>query len=130
MTCLVATGCGNMTKGKAAAETQVSIFHEQFNNRDFDTLVNNAHPDMLKESTGAKVAEFCSTVRTKLGKVKDSKTQGWNVRGSVSTGTTVVLVTDTTFEEGKGTETFTFRIESEKARLVGYNINSQDLILK
>jgi len=40
------------------------------------------------------------------------------------------LTQNTTFEQGTGTETFTFEMEGDKAVSVGYNINSKDLILK
>ena len=42
----------------------------------------------------------------------------------------MVLIQKTTFERGSGTETFNFQMDAEKAKLVGYNISSKDLILK
>ena len=129
LACLAITGCGDMTKSKAAAQAQVSAFHELFNDQDFTTMVDSAHPDMLKANPKPQLTKFYSVVRRKLGKVTASETAGWNVR-TFNTVTTVVLVQNTTFEEGKGRETFTFRIKNEKASLLGYNINSQDLIMK
>jgi hypothetical protein len=41
-----------------------------------------------------------------------------------------VLTQTTTFEQGTGTEVFTFQMQGDKAVLVGYKINSKDLILK
>ena len=35
-----------------------------------------------------------------------------------------------TFEQGTGTEVFTFEMDGDKAVLVGYKINSKELILK
>ena len=92
-------------------------------------MVDGAHPDMLKASPKPQVTNLYSVVRRKLGKVTDSQTVNWNVR-TFNAVTTVVLVQNTTFEEGKGAETFTFRIKNEQASLLGYNINSQDLIMK
>ncbi|MFC1462725.1 hypothetical protein ACFLQU_03880 [Verrucomicrobiota bacterium] len=129
LACLVITGCGNITKGKAAAEAQVAAFHKNFNTQDFSAMVTNAHPDMLKVSSKTELTNLYSVVRRKLGKVTASETANWNVR-TFNAVTTVILVQNTTFEEGKGTETFTFRMKKEKASLLGYNINSQDLILK
>ena len=68
-------------------------------------------------------------VQRKLGKVTQTSTAGFNVR-TFNFTTTVVLTQSTTFEQGTGTEAFTFQMEGEKAVLVGYNINSKDLILK
>lgn len=129
LACLALTGCGNMTKGKAAAEAEVAAFHKQFNDHDFSAMVDGAHPDMLKASPKSELTNLYSVVRRKLGKVTDSQAVNWNVR-TFNAVTTVILVQNTTFEEGKGTETFTFRIKNERASLLGYNINSQDLIMK
>jgi len=127
--CVAVMGCGNMTKGKSAAESEVQVFHERFNEEEFAAIVDAAHPNMLKGSSGSETADFLSVVRSKLGKVTGSKTANWNVR-TFNAITTVVLVKNTTFEQGKGTETFTFRIKGGKASLLDYNINSRDLIMK
>jgi hypothetical protein len=37
---------------------------------------------------------------------------------------------ETTFENGKATETFTYRVEDGKPVLHGYHVNSTDLIIK
>ncbi len=118
-----------MTKGKSLAKAQTAAFHEQYNNQDFAAMIDGAHPDMLKASSEDELTDLYSMIRKKLGKVLDTKTVSWNVR-TFNTTTTVVLIQDTTFEEGKGKETFTFRIQDEKALLLGYNINSNDLIMK
>jgi hypothetical protein len=70
-----------------------------------------------------------SAVQRKLGKVTQTSNAGFNVR-TFNLTTTVVLNQNTTFEQGTGTEVFTFQMNGEKAVLVGYNINSKDLILK
>jgi hypothetical protein len=127
--CLAITGCGNMTKGKAAAQSQVTAFHKLFNDQDFKTMVDSADPKMLKVTSKSQLTDLYSAIRRKLGKVTASKSVRWNVR-TFNTMTTVVVVQNTTFEKGKGMETFTFRIKKEKASLLGYNINSQDLIMK
>lgn len=118
-----------MKKGNSLAKAQVVAFHEQYNNQDFDAMIDDAHPDMLKASPKDELTDLYSTVREKLGKVVDSKTVGWNIN-TINLKTTITLTQDTTFEEGKGQEIFTFRIQDEKARLLGYNINSNDLIMK
>jgi len=123
------SGCGNMTKGKAAAKSQIPVFHEQFNAGNLQAIVDAAHPEMLKASSASEITNFIGVVRRKLGKVTDSQEQTWKMN-TFNGVTTVVLVQNTTFEQGKGTETFTFRIQKEKASLLGYNINSQDLIMK
>ena len=123
------SGCGNMMKGKAAAESQVSVFHERFNAENLWAIVAAAHSDMLKASPATQVTNFIGVVRRKLGKVTDSQEQSWKMN-TFNGATTVVLVQNTTFEQGKGRETFTFRVQQDKANLLGYDINSQDLIMQ
>ncbi len=127
--CLMLAGCGNMTKGKSLAEAQVAIFHEHYNNQEFTDMVDSAHPDMLKASSAEDLTDLYTAIRKKMGKTTGTKTVNWNIR-TFNAATTVVLVQDTTFEEGKGQETFTFKIQKENAFLLGYNINSRDLIMK
>ncbi len=129
LACLAVTGCGDMTKGKEAAESQVVTFHRQFNDEDLAAIVSAAHPDMFKGSSESEVTDFLGVVRSKLGKVTDAKTVGTVVR-TVNGVMSAVLTLKVTFENGEGTETFTFLIENEKALLLGYNINSPDLIMK
>jgi len=68
-------------------------------------------------------------VQRKLGKVTQTTTVGFNVR-TFNFTTTVDLTQNTTFEQGTGVETFEFEMAGGKAVLVGYHINSKDLILK
>lgn len=68
-------------------------------------------------------------VQRKLGKVTQTANAGFNVR-TFNLTTSVVLTQTTTYEQGTGTETFTFQMEGDKAVLIGYNINSKELVLK
>jgi hypothetical protein len=128
LACLAATGCGDRIKSNAAAESQAVIFHQQYNNEDLAAIVTTAHPDMLKSSSESEIAERLGVIRGKLGKATRSKTIECGER-TTDAGTTVVLVQNTTFENGKGREKLTFRIQDGKALLVGYEIDSRDLIL-
>jgi len=80
-------------------------------------------------TTEKKFLEFIGAVQRKLGKVTQTTNTGFNVR-SFNFITTVVLTQNTTFERGTAVEVFTFQMNGDKAVLVGYNINSNDLILK
>ena len=123
-----AGGCRDVAKGKGAAQSQVAVFHQQFNDQNLEAIVAAAHRDFLKKSSKAEVIELLSTVRGKLGRVTNSDTSSWNVNSGRVTN--VTLVQKTTFEVGSGTETFIFRISKGKASLLGYNIRSNDLITK
>ena len=127
--CLFLSGCGDTIKGKSVAEPQIALFHERLNAERFDEIYSTAGDAFRSAASKEKVLELFSAIEKKLGKVKSSSTKSWNLR-TFNFVTTVVLVAETEFEHGKGTETFTFRVASGKASLVGYNINSLDMMTR
>jgi hypothetical protein len=126
---LFISGCGGLTKGKPAAEAAISRFHQQMNEGRFEEIWNEAHEKFRGAGSKEKYLEFMSAIERKLGKVQSSKNAGWKIN-TLNFTTTVLMNQNTTFEKGSGTETFTFEIEGENAFLVGYNIQSMDLIIK
>jgi outer membrane lipopolysaccharide assembly protein LptE/RlpB len=126
---LFATGCGNMFKGKQAAEQSVADFHRLYNEGKLAEIYSAGDSKFKGATTEKQFLEFVGAVQRKLGKVAQTSNEGFNIQ-TFNFTTTVVLNQSTTFEQGTGTETFTFQMEGGKAVLVGYNINSKDLILK
>lgn len=122
-------GCGDMAKGKAAAQSQVPIFHRQLNEGDMKGILSGAHPLFTRSTSEAEVVEFLGAVRKKLGNVTGTSNAGWNVK-TMNGVTRVSLTQETTFESGKATESFTFQMSQGKALLLGYNIHSRDLVVK
>ena len=127
--CLLITGCGDTIKGKTIAEPQVAAFHEKLNAGRFDEIYSTADEAFHKAAAKEKALELFSAIGKKLGKAKSSSTKTWKVN-TFNLVTTVVLVVETEFEHGKGTETFTFRVSDGKASLIGYNINSLDMMTR
>ncbi|MGH8101942.1 MAG: hypothetical protein ACREIW_11645, partial [Chthoniobacterales bacterium] len=72
---------------------------------------------------------FMGAVHGKLGKVQSAARKGFFVNFNTS-GTRVRLNYDTKFDGGDATEEFLWRIQGNKALLVGYHINSNALVLK
>lgn len=127
-TLLLMCGCSGMFKGLKSAQQAVTDFHSAFAEAKFTDIYTASHVKFKKATTEKDWLEFISAVHRKLGK----PTQTTQVRFNQNTHnltTTVVLVQNTTFEHGSGSETFSFHMDGEKALLVGYNINSKDLIL-
>ena len=125
--CLTLSGCGDTIKGKSVAEPQIATFHEKLDAQKFDEIYTTAAAEFRSAAPKEKVLKLFSVIEKKLGKVTSSSTTNWNVKTS-NFVTTVVLVEETKFEKGTGTETFTFHVSGDKAELVGYHINSMDLI--
>lgn len=129
MVCLTCIACSNLFEGKPHAEKGVVLFHEQFNSRKFSEIYGSAHEDFKNSTSKDKFMEFVSAVHRKLGAVVSTENAGWRVNNYNLT-TCVVLQQATKFKEGAGNEVFTFIVKDNKALLAGYNINSNDLIIK
>lgn len=126
---LFTNGCGGMFKGKKAAEQSIAEFHKLYNEDKFAEIYAASDSKLKSATTERQFLEFIGAVHRKLGKVTGTVNAGFNVR-SFNLVTTVVLNENTTFEQGTGTEIFTFQMSGDKAVLVGYKIDSKDLILK
>ena len=127
--CAAIVGCRDTFKGEALAEAQIPAFHDRLNAKRFEEIYITAGDEFRSAATKENALALFAAVQKKLGKVRNSSTTKWNVR-TFNFVTTVVLVVDTDFEQGKGTETFTFRVSGDTATLVGYNINSLDMMTR
>lgn len=125
---LLLTSCG-LVEGKDAAEKVVAAVHQQFNDESYSDIYLSADADFRRSTTLAAVTELLQAVHRKLGAFKSGDQTSANVFASNSI-TTVTLVYDSTFAEGKATEQFKFSVSGGKAFLLAYNINSPILILK
>lgn len=118
-----------MFKGKKAAEQSIADFHQMFNDGKLTEIYAASHSKMKNAAKEKEFVDFLDAVQRKLGKVTQTTNVNFNVR-SMNLTTTIALTQSTTFEQGAGSETFTFEMDGDKAVLIGYNINSKDLILK
>jgi hypothetical protein len=111
----------------AAANAGVQKFREQAAKAQFAEIYNQSEPEMKKAAKAEELAKLLKTIAARLGAHQSSNQVGWHV--NVGTGGTIVtLAYESTFEKGKGQEEFVFRIEDGVAHLVGYHINSNDLV--
>ena len=122
------TGCG-MIKGKEAAEKAVTEFHERLDRGAYHDIYTAAHAEFKAATTEQDFSAILEAMHRKLGAVQSVATTGWNAN-SVNLKTNIVLGCKTKFAQGEGVETFTFRIEGDRPVLLGYDINSKELITK
>jgi hypothetical protein len=111
------------------AEGGVQHFHELFNQGQYQQICQEAGDEFRKSGSQAELVEFFDKVHKMLGNVSRTGSPAYFVNVSTQ-GTFVRLTYDTEFAQGKGQETFVWRIESDGPRLVGYNLSSRDLIVK
>ena len=126
---LLVFGCKDTIKGKSVAEPKVAVFHDRFNAGQYEQIYSETADEFQKAATKEKLFDLLSAIDRKPGKVQSSSIKSWNVK-TFNLVTTVVFVADTQFEQGSGTETFTFRVSGDKATLLGYNINSMDMMTR
>jgi hypothetical protein len=125
---LLFAGC-SMQADTKAAEQAVPRFHDLVDAGQFEVIYAESGEEFRKSISQDKFFAFIGAVHRKLGPVKATKPDGWFVNYNTS-GTFVTLNYATTFVEGEGAEQFVFRLSGDKAVLVGYHINSSELIVK
>ena len=125
---VVLAACSN-SADKKAAEQAVVDFHEMLDASQFDAIYVGSAQDMKNAVKQEEFVTFLQAVHKKLGNLKSTVPQGWRINYQTS-GTFVALGYETHFAEGDATEEFTYRVDSNKATLVGYHVNSMALITK
>ena len=120
-------GC-SAGQDKAVAEGGVAEFRRMMDARRYGEIYSGAAADFRQVSSRETALRFLEMVGTRLGPVRQSTQQGWNVNMGTA-GKMVTLNYATEFARGRGTESFVFRIEGERAKLAGYHVNSMDLMM-
>ena len=129
LTAAVLFGCQGLTEGKESSENAIAHFQELYNQGNIEQIWKDADPEFRNAAPRANFDDLLGAEQRKLGKVVSTSNTGWNVR-SFNLVTNVFMTQDTIFEHGKGTESFTFKMDGKNAVLLGYNIQSMDLITK
>jgi hypothetical protein len=126
-TIILATASCSTKEDLAAAEREVEKFHLAFNAGRFDEIYEKTTDRLKKNTTQLDFVAMLETVQRKLGKMTGTERESWTVNFNPD-GTTVKLVYETSFVQGKGTETFNYRISGKKALLMNYEISSKNLL--
>lgn len=122
-------GCGGMTD-TGPAEAAVTQFHAALDAGRHAELYEAASTEFKAVAKREEFLAMLAAVHRKLGNVKSASRKGWNVNGSLTGGSTVVLAYETEFADSRANETFTFRQADGRAQLIGYNIASLQLIIR
>ena len=126
---LVALGGCSFGKDVPVAEKAVDAFHTQLNAGQFDAIYNEGGAALKAATTRADMVALLNAVHRKLGGFKSGKTQGWN--DNVTTdGHTITLSYAASYQNGAADEQFVYRLTGGQAQLVGYHVNSNQLILR
>ncbi|MCT2400637.1 DUF4019 domain-containing protein [Novosphingobium mangrovi (ex Huang et al. 2023)] len=121
-------GCG-VKESIEDASAQVDQFHAALDAGDWQAVWKRADPELRKATRREQFGRLLKAVHRKLGNVQSSRQVGWNANATTG-GSFVTLTMQTTFEKGVGTEQFVYRKgDGGKLMLVGYDIQSQDMML-
>lgn len=104
-------------------------FHTRIDEAEFKPIYEATHPDFKRATSEKDFLALLEAVHRKLGTIQSTSQEGWNVN-SMNFKTNVGLSYKTKFAGGDAVETFHYRVEGDKAELVGYHINSTALIVK
>ena len=127
---LTLAGCG-MVEGKGEAEKVAeSLFQERMNNGWVNT--DQYYSELFfKSTTTQKWSNIQDLVTKAMGELKGYALKNWKVQSKVHTsemsGTIVILVYETSYENGNGMESITVHrpLKGDKYSILGHNINSE-----
>lgn len=125
---ILLAGC-SMSADTKMAEGAVERFHTMLDAGQFQDIYAESADDLKKVTTQEKLTALLEAVHRKLGVMKSSMKQSWNVNYHTS-GTFITLIYATVYQGGDAREQFMYRLEGADAKLAGYYINSDALILK
>ena len=72
ITVFIFIGCASMTKGKAAAESAVTRFHQQLNGQQYDEIYAQSDEKFRGAVKDADSKALFETIHRKLGNVKNA----------------------------------------------------------
>lgn len=122
---LTGAGCSAGTD-VAAAEREVQRFHELAAEQQIDRIYEQSTDEFKRAATQEQFRSILEVIDDRLGPVRRTNRQGWHVNYT-GAGNIVTLTYNTQFERGRGTEEFVYRIDNERARLLGFHVNSDAL---
>lgn len=119
-------GCG-LFEGVDTAVKAAVTFHEQYNAGKFGEIYDGSSDDLHATAARDEFMKTLASIREKLGLIRATERTGFNARAD-SQGTFVELEYETDFENGAGTEGFTWVIADGRAKLRSYNVSSNALL--
>lgn len=119
-------GC-SAGQDKSAAEAGVQRFREMLGAGRYAEIYRSAGPEFRQNGSEDSAVRFLRSVHDRLGAVRNANQTGWRVNYG-SGGSVTVLNYATEFERGRGAEEFVYRVDGGQSVLIGYHINSNDLV--
>lgn len=120
------TAC-NPAAEMSDAKEKANALRQQWNAEEFSAIYTQAGSDFRGATSEEEYQRLFKTLRTKFGKVTSSKMAGIKMQ-KINLRSLVVVSFETTYEHGKATEVFTLERKNGEFILLGWNINSPDIV--
>ena len=124
---LVALSACNPIANIDGAENKIKEFQKVYNDGKPDALYRMTGDQFKKISSREEFQTIYDVIDARLGQVATSERINFNLNSNNGV-TTTVIVMETSFEQGEGTETYTFHGHREDMQLVGWQVNSPRLM--
>ena len=124
---LALSGC-NPIANLEEAEEQIDRYQAHYSAHELGNMYAMTGKKFRETSSLGEFEEFVTLIDGRLGEIVTTQRVNFNVK-STPGGTTTSVVMQTNFEQGDGTETYTFSGSGEDMRLEGWNVNSNRLMI-
>ncbi len=108
-------------------EKKVDLWQEAYDQQANDKLWAMTGSEFRKVTTREQFDDLLKVINGRLGLIQSTERTGFNVNSNLGAPTTTVISMQTVFEQGEGTEVFTFHGKGEDMKLVGWQVNSDRL---
>jgi len=122
--------CGSgMSAGARLSDNAVRHFHSQLDSEAYRDIVSESDEAFQNSESRDDLVKFLAGVHSKLGSSRDFNRTNISVNASTS-GTFISVTYQSTFEQGKAMEAFTWRKAGGGLRLVRYDVNSNAFVTR
>lgn len=125
LTGLVACSFGNDVP---VAEKAIGAFHTMLNAGKTAAIYQQSAPEMKSATSAEHFGKFLDAVHRKLGAFRGGKSVGWNDNVTPS-GHFLSVNYAAHYDQGAADESFVYRIDQNRATLIGYHVSSDALII-
>jgi len=118
----------NPMENLSEAEDQIDRFHTHYDFGEFQDMYQMTSPAFRKASSPEDFKKLADVITARLGSIKSTERVNFNVN-TTPAGTQTIITMQTIFEQGNGSEVFTFAGNGEDMKIQGWTVNSDRLMV-
>lgn len=109
-------------------EAGIAAFHQKLNAGDFDGIYQATSPQFALNTSRDASEQLMAAIHRKLGAFQSGSSASWT-ESIATSGHRLTINYSAQYERGAAMESFVYRFDGGKARLSGYHISSNALIV-